>query len=279
MKIAVAGLGLIGGSIALTLRKNGFADYFYGIEENAEHAKRALELGIVDEVVTLEEGVKSSDLVIIAVPVDATVKLVISSLDYTDRQIIMDVGSTKASVANAVKNHTKRRRFVATHPIWGTEFSGPDAARTGEMTGRLTVICDPENSDPDALKLVEDLYNSLGMNTVHQNSDSHDLHAAYVSHISHLTSFALALAVLDKEKEEEQIFRLAGAGFQSTVRLAKSNPDTWVPIFKDNRSNILDVLNDQIFFLRQMKKLIEMEEYETLHKLLSDANAIKKIIK
>ncbi len=279
MKIAVAGLGLIGGSIALTLRKNGFADYFYGIEENAEHAKRALELGIVDEVVTLEEGVKSSDLVIIAVPVDATVKLVISSLDYTDRQIIMDVGSTKASVANAVKNHTKRRRFVATHPIWGTEFSGPDAARTGEMTGRLTVICDPENSDPDALKLVEDLYNSLGMNTVHQDSGSHDLHAAYVSHISHLTSFALALAVLDKEKEEEQIFRLAGAGFQSTVRLAKSNPDTWVPIFKDNRSNILDVLNDQIFFLRQMKKLIEMEEYETLHKLLSDANAIKKIIK
>lgn len=279
MKIAVAGLGLIGGSIALTLRNNGFGESFIGIEENPEHAKRALELGLVDEICPFEEGVKKSELIIIAVPVDATVGLVMKSLDLIDNQVIMDVGSTKGTVVKAIKNHPKRKRFVATHPIWGTEFSGPDAARNGEMKGRLTVICNPESSDKDAVDKVEALYKSLEMHTVYQDADSHDLHAAYVSHISHLTSFALALAVLDKEKEEEQIFRLAGAGFQSTVRLAKSNPDTWVPIFKDNRSNVLDVLNDQIFFLRQMKKLIEMEEYDTLHKLLSDANAIKKIIK
>lgn len=278
MKLAVIGLGLIGGSMALTLKKNGFTGQVIGIDKSEEHCRRALELGIADTISPLEAGIREADIIVLAVPVDAAAEMLPRILDICGKQVILDAGSTKASVERAAANHPKRGRFVATHPIWGTEFSGPDAARTDEMKGRLTVICNPERSDKDALEIVEALYRSLGMNIVYQDAENHDLHAAYVSHISHLTSFALALAVLDKEKEEEQIFRLAGAGFQSTVRLAKSNPDTWVPIFKDNRSNVLDVLNDQIFFLRQMKKLIEMEEYDTLHKLLSDANRIKRII-
>lgn len=278
MRVAVVGLGLIGGSIALTLRENGFSEYIIGIDKNPEHCGRAEELKIADTILTLEEGIAGADIVILAVPVDAAAELIIPILDIINKQAVMDVGSTKASIEKAASLHPRRGRFVATHPIWGTEFSGPDAARVNEMKGRLTVICNAEKSDEDALEIVKDLYKALGMQIVYQDAESHDLHAAYVSHISHLTSFALALAVLDKEKEEEQIFRLAGAGFQSTVRLAKSNPDTWVPIFKDNRSNVLDVLNDQIFFLRQMKKLIEMEEYDTLYKLLNDANRIKKII-
>ncbi|MCE1189942.1 MAG: prephenate dehydrogenase [Ignavibacteria bacterium] len=279
MKIGIIGTGLIGGSLGISLKNCGFATQVFGFDATEGYAEKAKELGLIDEAMPLDRLILQSELIIIAIPVDATVRIIPGILNNVTNQIVIDVGSTKEAIHSIAKSHKNGKRFVATHPIWGTEYSGPTAAVAGGMKGRITVICNTEDSDNDAVEVVEKMYTTLGMRIVHQDAQSHDIHAAYVSHISHLTSFALALAVLDKEKEEEQIFRLAGAGFESTVRLAKSNPDTWTPIIKENRSNVLDVLNDQIFYLRQMKKLIEMEQYDTLHKLMEQANEIRRIIK
>ncbi|MDR3611133.1 MAG: prephenate dehydrogenase [Ignavibacteriaceae bacterium] len=279
MTVAVIGTGLIGGSLALTLRNNLFCSKVIGVDSNKVNADLALKLNLVDKVSNIKEAVKDSDLIIIAVPVDAALNVLMEVLDMVDKQVVIDVGSTKEQIIKAASYHPKRKRFVATHPIWGTEFSGPKAAISGGFNGKITVICNREESDEDALLLTEKMYDSLGMNRFYMNAVSHDLHAAYVSHISHITSFALALSVLEKEKEEDTIFELAGGGFESTVRLAKSNPDTWIPIFKQNRSNILDVLNEQIFQLKQMKKLLEMEEFDALYKLIKQANEIKRILK
>jgi prephenate dehydrogenase len=279
MIVSVIGTGLIGGSLALTLKGNTFCSKVIGVDSNAANAQLALQLQIVDEIVNLQDAVKNSDFIIIAVPVDVALKLLPQVLDLIDNQVVIDVGSTKEQIVKTASLHPKRNRFVATHPIWGTEYSGPRAAVKDGFKGKATVICNREESDKDALALVEKMYNSLGMNKFYMDAVSHDIHAAYVSHISHITSFALALSVLEKEKEEDTIFELAGGGFESTVRLAKSSPDTWIPIFKQNRSNVLDVLNEQIFQLKQMKKLLEMEEFDTLYKLIQQANEIKRILK
>lgn len=279
MTITVIGTGLIGGSLAVSLKKAGYSKKVIGVDTNAENLKTALQLKLIDKTACLKEGVAAADIVIIAVPVDTSLKIVEEVLELTSTQVILDTGSTKESIIRAASKHSKRKRFVATHPIWGTEYKGPQAAISGAFEGKITVICNPEESDPDALLKVEQMYHALGMNIIYMDSISHDVHAAYVSHISHITSFALALSVLEKEKEEDTIFQLAGAGFESTVRLAKSNPDMWIPIFRQNRSNILDVLNEQIYQLKQMKKLLELEEFDTLYKLIEQANEIKRIIK
>ena len=279
MIVSVIGTGLIGGSLALTLKGNTFCSKVIGVDSNAANAQLALQLQIVDEIANLQDAVRNSDFIIIAVPVDVALKLLPQVLDLIDNQVVIDVGSTKEQIVRTASLHPKRNRFVATHPIWGTEYSGPRAAVKDGFKGKAIVICNREESDKDALALVEKMYNSLGMNKFYMDAVSHDIHAAYVSHISHITSFALALSVLEKEKEEDTIFELAGGGFESTVRLAKSSPDTWIPIFKQNRSNVLDVLNEQIFQLKQMKKLLEMEEFDTLYKLIQQANDIKRILK
>jgi prephenate dehydrogenase len=279
MIVTVIGTGLIGGSMALTLKDKSFCSSVIGVESNFANSQLALKLGIVDEICSLSEAVDKSDLVIIAVPVDTALTILPQVLAHVDKQVVIDVGSTKEQIVKAATGHPKRKRFVATHPIWGTEYSGPQAAVKGGFVGRVTVICNKEESDEDAVQLVENMYDTLEMRRIYMEAVSHDLHAAYVSHISHITSFALALSVLEKEKEEDTIFQLAGGGFESTVRLAKSSPDTWIPIFKQNRSNILDVLNEQIYQLKQMKKLLEMEEFDTFHRLIGQANEIKRIIK
>jgi prephenate dehydrogenase len=279
MIVSVIGTGLIGGSLALTLKGNSFCDKVIGVDSNIANAQLALQLQIVDKIENLQNAVRNSDFIIIAVPVDVALIVLPEVLDLIDNQVVMDVGSTKEQIVRIASSLPKRKRFVATHPIWGTEYSGPQAAIKDGFKGKVTVICNREESDEDALSLVEKMYDSLGMNKFYMDAVSHDLHAAYVSHISHITSFALALSVLEKEKEEDTIFELAGGGFESTVRLAKSSPDTWIPIFKQNRSNILDVLNEQIFQLKQMKKLLEMEEFDTLYKLIQQANEIRKILK
>ena len=279
MIVSVIGTGLIGGSLALTLKGNSFCNKVIGVDSNIDNAKVALQLQIVDKIDNLQNAVRNSDLIIIAVPVDVALSVLPAVLDLIDNQVVMDVGSTKEQIVKTASSHPKRKRFVPTHPIWGTEYSGPRAAVKDGFKGKVTVICNREESDEDALSLVEKMYDSLGMNKFYMDAISHDLHAAYVSHISHITSFALALSVLEKEKEEDTIFELAGGGFESTVRLAKSSPDTWIPIFKQNRSNVLDVLNEQIFQLKQMKKLLEMEEFDTLYKLIQQANEIKRILK
>ncbi len=279
MTIAIVGVGLIGGSIALKLREKKFTNYIYGVDNSEENLKQALHLKIIDEATTLDDALKKSDLIIVAIPVDATTKLLPSVLDkISQEQTVMDVGSTKFEIIKSVENHSNRNRFVAFHPMWGTENSGPIAAQADSFAGKAAVICDKENSAEDALKLVEKVAELLEMNLLYMNSEAHDIHTAYISHISHITSYALANTVLEKEREENTIFELASSGFSSTVRLAKSQPEMWVPIFKQNKENVLDVLNEHITQLRKFKSALEKENYDYLEELIRNANKIRPIL-
>lgn len=279
MNITIIGIGLIGGSMALGLRNCGIAKRVIAVDDNKEHCRIALELGLADEVMNLEEALGEAEVVILAVPVDAAVKILAAILNKVENQIVLDTGSTKGTVCQIAEKHLKGRRFVATHPMWGTEFSGPTAAVPNAFKGRAVVICNKENSDGDALKLVEGIYSKLGMHTIYMDAEAHDLHAAYISHVSHISSFALANTVLEKEKEDNKIFEMASGGFESTVRLAKSNAAMWVPIFIQNRENMLDVLNEHISQLRKFKSCLEKENYEYLEELILNANKIKRILK
>ncbi|MGH2643230.1 MAG: prephenate dehydrogenase [Chitinophagaceae bacterium] len=280
MTIGIVGVGLIGGSMAITLREKGFADRILGSGRSENSLNKALALGLIDEKKELNDLVKEADLIILAVPVDALKEMLPHVLDsVNDKQVVIDVGSTKEMFLQIIKGHPKRRRFVATHPMAGTEYSGPEAAVKDLFEGKCTVFCDVEDSEGDAVELVKKMYDTLGMRIVYMDSVSHDLHTAYVSHISHITSFALALTVLEKEKEEEAIFELASGGFESTVRLAKSSPDMWIPVFKQNRHNVLDVLYELIYQLKHIKQLLVDEDYEEFYKLIQKANEIKKILK
>jgi len=279
MKISIIGIGLIGGSIALKLKQKGITEYIYGIDNSNIHLEEGLELNIIDEKTDLEHGVKNSDLVILAIPVDATRALLPKVLDLiSDHQTVMDCGSTKSGIVDSVKNHLKRSRFVAFHPMWGTENNGPKSAVAESFSGKAGVICNKEESAEDAFALVEKIVYALDMHPIYMNAKDHDIHTAYISHISHITSYALANTVLEKEREEETIFQLASSGFSSTVRLAKSHPEMWVPIFKQNKENVLDVLNEHISQLRKFKSALEKENYEYLGELISNANKIREIL-
>lgn len=278
MKIAVVGLGLIGGSMALVLKEKGFASKVLGVDNQEAHKQKALELGIVDEVADLDDAIAESDLIILSAPVSACAILLPQILDQVKHQVVLDTGSTKMSLLDAVRGHANRGRYIASHPMWGTEFSGPEAATLDAFDGRANVICDAAESDKDALETVEQLYKLLGMYNVYMEGRDHDVHVAYVSHISHITSFALANTVLEKEKEENAIFELASAGFESTVRLAKSSPAMWMPIFKQNKENVLDVLNEHISQLRKFKSCIEKENWAYLTELMEHANKIKDVL-
>jgi prephenate dehydrogenase len=280
MNVTIIGVGLIGGSFALALKDKGIAKNIIGVTRSESSAKRALDLGLIDEALPLKEAVEKSDLIYISIPVDTTIPTIINVLDLvTDKQIVVDAGSTKDALCKSIADHPMRKRFVATHPMWGTEYSGPEAAVHGAFAGRACVICEKEKSDATAVETVENIYKQLGMNLVYMDATAHDIHAAYVSHISHITSFALANTVLEKEREEDAIFELAGGGFESTVRLAKSNPAMWAPIFMQNRENVLDVLNEHISQLKKFKASLEKENIEYLVELMENANKIKRIIK
>jgi prephenate dehydrogenase len=278
--VTIVGIGLIGGSFGLSLRNNRIASHIIGVDSNVDHQQRALELKLIDEVLPLEEAIAKSKLIVLAIPVDATVTILPQILDkVNDKQVVIDMGSTKEKVLNTIAKHPKSKRFIATHPMWGTEYSGPEAATNEAFVDKAVVICNHHNCDKDALALVEEIYKQIGMHLIYMEAGSHDLHTAYISHISHITSFALANTVLEKEKEEDAIFELASGGFESTVRLAKSNPAMWVPIFKQNRENVLDVLNEHITQLKKFKSCLEKENYEYLQELIEHANGIKRIIK
>ena len=278
--VTIVGVGLISGSFALALKEKGFAKNIIGVSRTKASEQKAIELGIIDEALPLEEAVKKSDFIYVAIPVDVTIPVIQQIMKLvTDKQIVVDAGSTKLALCKAVANYPMRKRFVATHPMWGTEYSGPEAAVKGAFTGRACVICEKEKSDPGAVKIVEDIYKALGMHIVYMDAEAHDIHAAYVSHIAHITSFALANTVLEKEKEEDAIFELAGGGFESTVRLAKSSPAMWAPIFMQNRENVLDVLNEHITQLRKFKACLEKENIDYLYELMEHANKIQRIIK
>jgi len=278
--ITIVGVGLISGSFSLALKERGLVRNVIGVSRTEASIKKAMELGLIDEAMPLEEAVNKSDLIYVAIPVDVTVPVMRQIMDLAnERQIVADAGSTKNVLCEALADHPMRKRFVATHPMWGTEYSGPEAAVREAFAGRSCVICEKEKSDPDAVETMEDIYKRLGMHLVYMDPFHHDVHAAYVSHISHITSFALANTVLEKEKEEDAIFELAGGGFESTVRLAKSSPSMWAPIFMQNRENVLDVLNEHISQLRKFKSCLEKENYEYLVELMQNANKIRKIIK
>lgn len=277
--IAIVGVGLIGGSLALQLNEKGLASRIIGVENNEAHAKKALELGLIDEVTTMEEAIKRSDVIILAIPVDAIVKILPAILDQLGEQILIDLGSTKSALVNIIAGHPRRKRFVAAHPMWGTEYSGPEAAVRGAFENKAVVLCNAEDCDEDAVAWAKNMFSTIGMHLLEMRADDHDLHAAYVSHIAHITSFALANTVLEKEREDRAIFEMASAGFESTVRLAKSNPAMWVPILMQNRENVLDVLNEHISQLRKFKSCLEKENWDYMKELMEDANRIKRIIK
>jgi len=278
-KIAIVGVGLIGGSLAIQLHEKKLSSRLIGVDANEEHAKKAVELELVDETMPLNDAIEQSDVIILAIPVDKLVELLPAIMDKVDGQIVVDLGSTKSQLVESLKNHPKRGRYVATHPMWGTEYSGPQAAVRGAYENKAVIICNPEESDTDALDWVKHMYKKIGMHLLEMEAKAHDLHAAYVSHISHITSFALANTVLQKEKEDNAIFELASAGFESTVRLAKSNPAMWVPIFMQNKENVLDVLKEHIAQLERFKESIEKSDDAYLMKLIEDANKIRRIIK
>lgn len=280
MTIAVVGIGLIGGSLMIDLRKRGFANKIIGVDSSLQHRNIACLCGLVDETDTLENAVDRSDLIILTAPVDVNCIMLPEILDRiggTDK-IVTDMGSTKDSIARISEHHPYRGRYVAVHPMAGTEFSGPLAAIGKLFDYKAAIICDKDRSDPDALETVEKMLDILNMRKVYMNSSDHDVHVAYVSHISHITSFSLALSVLDKEQEEQNILTLAGGGFESTVRLAKSNGETWAPIFLENSKYIIEVLDTYIDKMNLFRKLISERDKEGLKTLMEEANKIRKIL-
>lgn len=278
MTITVVGLGLIGGSMALALKSSGFASTVLGVDINQQHQKTALQLKLVDRIENLKTAVQKSDLIIVSIPVNQSGKVIANILDNCHNQTVIDVGSTKNELAKLLQNHPKRGNYVGTHPIAGTEFSGPEAAVNNLFKNKVTIICDKEKSSKKAYNLTHSMYESLGMNFIYMSSKDHDVHSAYVSHISHISSFSLALSVMNKEKDEKNILNMAGSGFESTVRLAKSNHKMWTPIFIENKKNILEVLNNYIQQLQSFKEAIINENQEDLSALIKEANSIKKIL-
>lgn len=295
MKVGIIGLGLIGGSMAIDLKRKGFAKQVLGVEADPVNAAAAEKIGLADRMVSFEECVDEADVVVLAVPVGAAVRILPQVLDRfaelrtvngqgmdgqgSDRKVVIDVCSTKEQLARCVKYHPERRRYVATHPMAGTEYSGPWAAMPGLFDGHAGIICDAEESDGRAVKTVERLYETLNMRTIYMNSSNHDVHTAYVSHISHVTSFALALTVLEKEKDEKHIFDLASGGFSSTVRLAKSSPDMWTPILTQNSDNVLHVIDTYIEKMQAFRKAIADGNEDEIRELIEESNKIRRIIR
>ncbi|CAI9430397.1 prephenate dehydrogenase [Candidatus Ornithobacterium hominis] len=276
--LGIIGVGLMGGSLALRAKKFSLFQHIIGVEKNQAHARQALKKGIVDEILSFPEALEKSDVILVALPVSATAEILPQILDQIQpHQFVFDLASTKEHIVNSVKNHIARQNYVATHPMWGTENSGPLAATEESFENKVLVICDAEDSREEWVKQTQDLYQKLGMKVIFMDSKSHDLHAAYISHISHVTSYALANTVLEKEKEE-RIFQLASSGFSSTVRLAKSHADMWLPIFKHNRENVLDVLEEHITQLQKFQTALIMERYNEIENYILNANKIRKIL-
>ena len=280
MHVAIIGIGLIGGSVARDLRSTGFATRLTGVGSSPARAQIAQDLGLVDRVTDLATAVREADLVVFAIPVDRIVRLLPQVMDLvTDRQTVMDMGSTKQAIVESIARHPRRKRFVASHPMAGTENSGPAAALDRLFEGKVAVLCDLEQSAPDAVRTVEALYAALGMRLVRMDAATHDLHAAYVSHLAHIVSYAQALATLEKEKDDTAIFALAGGGFASVARLAKSAPDMWVPIFRQNRTALLDAIDTYQRKLQTLRAAIDAGDEVEIRALIEEANQIRRILK
>ncbi len=279
MKIAIVGLGLIGGSLAIDLRSKKIATRLIGIDFNEGHARKALELGLVDEILTEERAFAESDVVILAIPVNTIGALLPSILDRIAKNtVVIDTGSTKTMICKSVTQHNRRTQFVAAHPISGTENSGPTAALKGLFEGKTNIICEKEQSSDSSLAVAKMIFDSVGMNTIFMEPDEHDKHVAYVSHLSHVSSFLLGQTVLDIEKDEKNIFDLAGSGFASTVRLAKSSPAMWAPIFEQNSEYLSQALLEYIMHLQKFHYHLMKKDTKELVKTLTNANEIRRVL-
>lgn len=276
--IYIIGVGLIGGSFALEIKTKYQNTRIFGIDTNQDHIKEAISLKVIDESATYGD-LPQADLVILSIPVDAAVKELPKILNaIADTTLVIDVGSTKKPICEAVELHPKRRNFLATHPIAGTEFSGPKAAIRDLYRHKTNIICEVEKT---AFKLQEKalrLFSELGMRIRYMNPDAHDKHIAYVSHLSHISSFMLGKTVIEKEKNERDIFDMAGSGFASTVRLAKSSPDMWTPIFKQNKTNVIETLEEYIINLTNFKDMMQSDDFESIYNEMKNTNHIKDIL-
>ncbi len=278
MNIGVIGLGLIGGSFALAAKEHLEDVVLYGADQNQAHLEEAIESGIVDQSLSPELYPKM-DVMILAIPVNAASLLVLNILDQiNDNALLFDAGSTKVSICKIVSLHPKRNQFLATHPIAGTEFSGPSAAFADLYVNQTQILCEAQKTRPDLLEWAVQFFRLMKMNIEEMDPQAHDQHIAYVSHISHISSFMLGKTVMEKEQDERTIFDMAGSGFASTVRLAKSSPEMWTPIFEQNSVNILEVLNEYIANLKEFKKLLENKNWSAMHEQMQEINAIKTIL-
>lgn len=279
MKIAIVGLGLIGGSLAIDLRSKKIATRLIGVDFNEGHMRKALELGLVDEILPEEKAFAESDVVILAIPVNTIGALLPSILDRVAKNaVVIDTGSTKSMICKSVAQHDRRAQFVAAHPISGTENSGPTAALQGLFDGKTNIICEKEQSSKSSLAVAKNIFDSVGMNTIFMEPDEHDKHVAYVSHLSHVSSFLLGQTVLDIEKDEKNIFDLAGSGFASTVRLAKSSPAMWAPIFEQNSEYLSQALLEYIMHLQKFHYHLMKKDTKELVKTLTNANEIRRVL-
>ena len=280
MVVGVVGLGLIGGSLAISLKKRGFASKIIGVDNNPNHSSEALDSNIVDEVCGLSQVAQLADIIILAIPVDAGKAVLPLLLDQTkEGHVIIDMGSTNGGICLVADQHPNRKNFVASHPIAGTENAGPSAAFDGLYDNKITIICDEEKSLPSAVNVCKKLYETLNMRVQFMDSQEHDRHIAYVSHLSHITSFVLGQTVLEIEKDEKSIFNMAGSGFASTVRLAKSSPDMWAPIFEQNQEHLSTALEAYIKNLENFKRKIETGSKDELRDLMGDVNEIRRVLK
>ena len=278
MKVFVIGIGLIGGSMALDIKTLHPEAAIYGIDSNESHLAEAIALRVVDAGATFDDLI-DADFVIVSVPVDVALMVLPKVLDVIgDNTIVFEVGSTKMPICEVVVNHPKRRNFIATHPIAGTEFSGPSAAIKGLFQGKTNIICEVEKTTFKLQEKALQLFTAMGMRIRYMDPKSHDKHIAYVSHLSHISAFMLGKTVIDKEKHEQDIFDMAGSGFESTVRLAKSSPAMWTPIFKQNRKQVVKTLDEYISNLSKFKEMLENEDYDAIYKEMQSVNKIKEIL-
>ena len=278
-QVSIIGVGLIGGSFALDLRHHIPEVCITGIDHNETHLTEALSLGIVDKTGDLNTLV-TADLVVLAIPVNSALKVLPKVLDLiSDQAVVIDMGSTKEAICKVVSTHPRRGQFLATHPIAGTEFSGPSAAIQGLFKNKTNIICEVEKTLPALGEVVITVFKTMGMHLRFMAANDHDKHIAYVSHLSHISSFMLGKTVIEKEKNERNIFDMAGSGFESTVRLAKSSPDMWTPIFEQNKINVIETLTEYIQNLNQFKAYMEKDDFEAVHNEMKNTNYIKQILK
>ena len=279
MNVFVVGVGLIGGSMVLDIKSHYPEAIIYGLDTNEAHIKEALKLSVIEKIATLD-SIEIADVVIVSIPVDVQLEVIPKILDsINDNCLLIDVGSTKEQICKVLEKHPKRRNYLATHPIAGTEFSGPTAAHKGLFDQKTNIICEVEKT---AFKLQEkalEIFAKLGMRIRYMDPKSHDKHIAYVSHLSHISSFMLGKTVIDKEKNERDIFDMAGSGFASTVRLAKSSPAMWTPIFEQNKTNVIEILGEYICNLQQFKTLMEQDNFIEIYSEMKSTNHIKQILR